>query len=313
VRPFRFSATLSPLEPARRAWADAVRRVEDAGFTGVTVMDHFRSGGIWGPMVAAHAVAPSLRVGTLVLNNDLVHPALVAREAIAVDALTDGSLELGVGAGWDLADYGTMARERASAGVRIERLAESVAIMRQAFAGELVRFHGRQYTVEAATPWPRPCQERVPILIGGGGRRLLTLAARTADIVSIHRNLEAGVPASWAREAAGHGIAERVQWVREAAGERFASLELHATILRAVVTDDRETVASRLAGPMGVPGELLLASPHFLIGTVEQMAADLEDRRARWGISYWSVSESNAPGGNDPAALAPVIRRLAAR
>lgn len=311
MRPFRFGATMSPLEPNRGAWTDAVRRVEDAGFTAVTVMDHFKSGGIWGPLVAAHDVAPSMRLGTLVLNNDFfLHPALLAREAIAVDAMTDGKLELGLGAGWDTEDYATIARERLSPGVRIERLAEAVEILRQAFAGQRVAFRGRHFTVEAQDDWPRPCQPRIPLLVGGGGHRVLALAGRTADIASIHRNLEAGVAASWKREAAGGGVDERVGWVREGAGDRFGDLELHAVILKLVVTGDREGTAARLAAPMGLTGDQLLQSPHFLVGSEDQLAADLQARRERWGISYWSLSQANVPGGNDPAQLAPVIRRL---
>jgi probable F420-dependent oxidoreductase len=315
TRPFRFGVTLLPLVPDRRTWDDAVRAAEQAGFSAVTVMDHFRSGGIWSALVAAHVAAPSLRVGTLVLNNELSHPLVLAREAVTTDVLTDGSLELGIGAGWDLEDYRAVGRERAPADVRIERLAESLAILREACAGISPSHRGAHYVAEGPPDWPKPAQGRIPLLVGGGGRSVLELAAAHADIVSISRNMQRGPVGSWRRSGLGHDggpdrMDQRLEWVREAAGERFARLELQAIVGKVIVTTDRMAAAAAVGEPLGLSAEEVLASPHFLVGTVEQMADDLERRRQRWGISYWTLSVGNVTGIAAIQEFARVVAKL---
>jgi probable F420-dependent oxidoreductase len=310
VRPFRFGVTLYPVSTGTPGWVDAVRQAEEDGFDVVTVMDHFHSGGIWSALVSAHHAAPSLRVGTVVVNTDFWHPALLAREAITADELTGGRLELGLGAGWDLEDYRTLGWERRPAGERIERLAETLEILGQAFAGTPIEFSGKHFTVKAAGPWPRPRQERIPILVGGGGRGILGLAGRKASIVSISRNFQHGAPASW-REPDGTDpgadpTSARVGWVADAAGERFGALELHTMVVK-LVRGRRAEASAQLAAAYGLSPAQVLASPHFLVGSVEEMASDLLERRARWGISYWGLSGGNAPGGNDLAVMGEVI------
>ncbi len=308
---FRFGLTLFPVMSERQVWIDEVKRAESAGFSAITVSDHFRSsGGIWPSLITAAEVAPSLRVGTIVLNNDFWHPVLVAREAITAQVLTEGRFELGIGAGWDELDYRAMGLKRQPAARRIERLGEAIAILSQALAGRPIRFAGAHYRVDGGDPWPAS-PTPIPLLVGGGGRRILELAARCADIVSLHRNLEHGLAASWAAEGRDHGpfdsgMSERVSWVRSSAGERFEQLELHALLLKAVVTDHRLRVAAELGRPIGFSAEQILASPHYLVGTVEEMVADLRERRSRWGISYWTLV-----AGNDVEAFAPVVAALA--
>lgn len=311
AKPFRFGVTMFPTMSERGAWLDAARRVEASGYSVLTVTDHFRtSGGIWSSLVAAWEAAPSLRVGTIVLNNDFWRPALLAREAVTADVLTEGHLELGVGAGWDLPDYHAIGLERDSPAERIDRLGEALQILRQVFAGEPVRFEGRHYSVDGGEPWPKPKQAPLPLLVGGGGKKILSLAARHADIVSIHRKLEVGTQASWSQETAdGAGLDQRVddriRWVREAAGDRFDDLQLHALLLRVVITQDREATAAEIGAANGLPAAQILASPHFLVGTPEQMTQDLLARRDRWGINYWTVV-----GNNDFEAFAPVVQHL---
>jgi probable F420-dependent oxidoreductase len=293
-----------------------VRRAEAAGVAVVTVNDHVRTGGVWAALVSACEAAPSLRVGTMVLNNDLWHPAVLAREAITTDVMTDGRLELGIGAGWDAEDYGALGLERRAPGARIERLGETIEILRQAFAGERISFRGTHYTVEAKETWPRPRQERIPLLVGGGGRRILGLAALRADIVSVHRNLRDGSARSWVEEAGEHGefpdgMSERVSWVRAAAGDRLGGLELHATVQRVVITDRPEAAAAALAAPLGYPPARLLRHPHFLIGTLDQMEEELRERRARWGTSYITIGGGMESSLENLRLLGPLIARLA--
>jgi probable F420-dependent oxidoreductase len=309
-RPFRFGRTLFSAVESRGPWLDDVRRAEQAGISIITISDHFRSsGGIFSALQAAYEAAPSVRIGTLVLNNDFWSPPLLAREAITADVMSGGAFELGIGAGWDEPDYRAMGIERGPAGERIERLAEAIQILRLAFGGEPVRFSGRHYSVDGGEPWPRPVQPRIPLVVGGGSPRVLSLAAKTADIVSIHRNLDRGVAGSWDKERGETGefadvVSERVSWVREAAGPRFADLELHAIILNAVFTRDRMAAATELGKANGLPPEAVLASPHYLIGEPEQMAEDLTRRRERWGISYWTLVRG------DVSEYGKVIARL---
>jgi probable F420-dependent oxidoreductase len=287
---------------------DSVRRAEAAGCSVVTVTDHFDGGGgIFGSLVSAYDAAPSMRVGTLMINNDLWNPCVLAREVISADILTEGHFELGIGAGWDDADYRAVGALREPAAQRIERLAEAVSVLRQAFAGGPVQHEGRYYSADTG-PWPRPHQADIPIVVGGGGRRILELAAREADVVSVHRNLEHGVADSWKpQEAPGFPdeVSERVSWIRSAAGPRFNDLELHTLVYKVVVTSSPGAAASELGAALGLAPGRVLASPHFLVGDVEAIADQLLTRRERWGNSYLTLVDAS-----DVGALAPVIDAL---
>jgi probable F420-dependent oxidoreductase len=311
TRPFRFGNTLFPVMSSRDEWRDQVRRAEQAGISIITLSDHFRSsGGIFSAAQAVYETAPSMRVGTLVLNNDFWPPSLLAREVITTDVLTNGAFELGIGAGWDEPDYLAIGLERRPPAERVERLAESIQILRQAFAGEPVQLRGRHYTVDGGAAWPKPVQARIPIVIGGGSPRILALAGAQADIVSIHRNLQRGVAGSWEREKAGKSefadaVTERVHWVRDAAGARFHDIELNAIVLKTIFTDRRADAAAELGRANGLSAEQVLASPHYLVGEPAQMAEDLIRRRERWGISYWTLV-----GGGEVASFGKVVAQL---
>jgi probable F420-dependent oxidoreductase len=304
MKPFRFGITLFPALSDRQRWVDEVKRAEAAGFTVVSVSDHFRgSGGVFASLIVAYDAAPSMRIGTLVLNNDFWHPSLLAREVITADVLTDGAFELGLGAGWDEPDYRAIGLVRSTPGERIDRLAESLQVLEQAFSGGPVDFHGRYYSV-SGDPWPKAKQAHIPLLIGGGSPRILKLAAQHADIVSLHRYLQKGVAQSWAVEKV-DATTERVGWIKEAAGRRFSQLEIHAIILRAVASDRPEEAAAELGKPNGVDPDKVLSSPHYLAGTVDQMVETLVERRERWGLNYLTLV-----GTQDIQALAPVVARL---
>lgn len=311
ARPFRFGTTSAAMA-TRRQWRDTVAEIADLGFDVLSVMDHLGApGGVWVPLAVAHEVAPDLRLATMVLNNDLWNPAVLAREAISCDVLTDGRLELGVGAGWSVTDYQASGIARRPPSVRIARLAETIEILTAAFSGVRIEHAGEHYTIDGGKPWPRPAQPHLPLMIGGGSQRVLSLAAERADIVSIHRNMQHSTSDSWSREYAYHGefpdsMSRKVHWVKEHAGDRFGSIELHALILKAVVTDDAEAAVSRVAAEVGVPEEHVRSSPHFAIGTPKAIAENLRARRESWGISYWTL----APG-NDVAAFGQVVSQLA--
>jgi len=261
-------------------------------------------------LVSAAEATKSLRVGTHVLNNDLRHPVLMAREAATVDLLTDGRLQLGLGAGYMRAEYDQAGLRFATGGIRVERLAEAVTIVKGLLRGEQVNYAGRHYRVTNHKIHPLPIQRpHPPILIGGNGPQLLTLAAKEADIVGFSGITfrRGGVEPDLSGWKVA-GVEARMQLVREAAGDRYAQLQLNALVQRVVVTDDRRQAAEELANrwPQLSPEEVL-QSPYVLIGTVDQMVEDLQARRERWGISYYVIFEPYMD------TFAPVIARLAGR
>lgn len=294
MKPFRFGVNVWSAG-SRAEWMDKARKVEALGYAVLTVPDHL--GEFFAPMpalVSAAEATTRLRVGTNVLNNDFRHPVVVAREAATIDVLTDGRLQLGLGAGHMQSEYDEAGLRFDAGGTRVERLAEAVTIVKGLLGGETVTFTGRHYRVTGHTVHPRPVQRpRPPILIGGNGRRLLALAAKEADIVGLSGiTFRSG---GTERDMSGWraaGVEERLRLIREAAGERFAQLEINALVQRVVVTDDRRGAAEELArrwSPL-TPAEIL-ASPYVLVGTIEQMVEDLLARRERWGFSYYVTFE----------------------
>jgi probable F420-dependent oxidoreductase len=296
---------------SRAEWTDKARKVEELGYSVFTVPDHLT--GIFAPipaLMSAAAATTRLRVGTNVLNNDFRHPVLVAREAATADLLTDGRLQVGLGAGHMKSEYDEAGLRFDAGGVRVERLAEAVTIVKSLLKGEEITFAGRYYRVTAHKIHPLPVQRpHPPILIGGNGRQLLTLAAKEADIVGLsgitfrHGGAERDL-SGW-RTA---GVDQRVQHVREAAGDRYELLELSALVQTVVVTDNRRQTAEELARRWTQlsPSEIL-ESPYVLIGTIDQQVEDLQARRERWGISYYVIFEPYME------ALAPVVAKLAGR
>jgi probable F420-dependent oxidoreductase len=258
-------------------------------------------------LVAAADATSSLRIGTMVLANDYRHPVVLAKEAATLDVLSGGRLELGVGAGWMTSDYEAAGIPLDRAGVRIERLTEALAVLKGLFADEPCTFAGDHYAVTALDGRPKPVQRpHPPIVIGGGGERVLRLAAREADIIGINVNLAAGVIDERAFPDGTPAATERkLGWIRDAAGPRFGAIELQVRVHLALVTDDRDGTIDALAGGFGLTPDEARATPHALIGTPEQICDDLVERRERYGISYLGLS------GDQMDAFAPVIARLA--
>ena len=308
MKPFRFGVNVWRAT-SRAEWVEKARKLEGLGYAVLTVPDHLAD--FFAPLpalVSAAEATTRLRIGTHVLNNDLRHPVLVAREAATVDLLTDGRFQLGLGAGHMQSEYDQAGLGFDAAGTRVARLAEAVTIIKGLLTGEQVTFAGRHYRVTSHQIYPLPVQRpHPPVLIGGNGRQLLTLAAQEADIVgltgfTLRRGGTAPDFSGW-RAA---GIDERMQLIREAAGDRYDSLELNALVQRVVVTDDRRHAAEELASRWTqLSPEEILQSPFVLIGTVDQLVEDLQVRRERWGISYYVIFEPYID------AFAPVVARLA--
>lgn len=306
-RQFRFGAQIS-FARARDEWTAKARKVEELGYSTLCVPDHFDDQLAPMPALVAAADATStLRVGTLVLDNDYRHPLVVAKEAATLDLLSGGRFELGMGAGWLASDYRQSGIPCDPPGVRIERLQEGVAVVKGLLAGGSFSFSGRHYSITAHPGTPRPVQRpRPPLLVGGGGRRILTLAGQEADIVSVNFDLRSGsIGPHLGPTATAAATAQKVRWVEEAAGDRFAAVELSYTAYLTMVTDDRHAVAAGLGSGFGLDAEQVLAMPNFAIGTTAQIADELERRRDELGLSYVVV------GGECHEAMAPVVARLA--
>lgn len=280
------------------------------GYSTLYLPDHFgdQVGPIAGLMAAADATT-TLRIGTLVFDNDYRHPVVLAKEAASLDLLSDGRFDFGIGAGWMVTDYEQSGIPYDSPGTRIERLAEALTIFKAFFAGGEVSFTGKHYKVTGVEAAPQPVQKpHPPIVLGGGGRKMLELAAREADTINVNFDLRTGRPG---RRTARSGLAEatdeKLTWIKEAAADRLDSIEIGVWTLFASVTDDRDSVASMLAPGMGVEPADVLAIPHVMVGTVDQIADDIMARRERFGISHVLV-----PGGSADE-LAPVVERLTGR
>ena len=307
-RPFRF-ATGGYATASAAAYIEGARRAEGLGYAVWLTGDHLEP---WyfapGPALAAAAAATTtIRVGCTVFDNDFRHPALLAKEAATVDLLTGGRLEFGLGAGWHKPEYDRAGIPFDPPAARVARLEEALAVVKGLWADRPFSFAGTYYAIADMEGPPKPLQRpHPPIFVGGGGKRLLSFAAREADIVGIHAKAlpGGGIDVTSTTEAE---LAERVGWVRAAAGTRFDRIELALLVSGVAVADDRQAAAERLAGERGLTAEEVLACPYFLIGSVEGIVEDLLARRERHGISHITVFPQ------DTEAFAPVVARLAGR
>ncbi len=314
TRPFRFIAPAPRLtgDPAR--WRAEVRRIEELGFSTVSVGDHLSQGWVLEPVTAMTIAAEAttrLRVLSLALANDYRHPVLLHKALATLDVFSGGRVELGIGAGWMTSDYRAAGIPLDAPGRRIDRLEESLSVLAGLFAPGPFSFVGRHYQVEALEGRPEPVQRpRPPILVGGGGRRILSLAARVADIVGVHCRLGSGVQdAESVVDLAAHRVAEKVRWVREAAaaaGRCTDDLELQFSVYHCQVTSPGGAPAparSSFAALIESVPELLADSPAVLVGDVARCVDLLQERRERFGLSYLNL-------GGDLDAVAPLVARL---
>lgn len=308
TKPFRFGVQVGGMHTASE-FRDLARRIEDLGYSTFYMPDHFvdtQLAPMVGLAIAAEATS-SLRVSALVLGNDYKHPVVLAKETATLDVLSDGRVDLGLGAGWMKTDYDAAGMPYDSPGVRIARLEESLAVIKGAWRGEPFSFAGEHYTITDYTGMPTPIQQpRPPILVGGGGPKLLRLAGREADIVGINPNLRAGaITNDAARDSVAEMIDQKIGWVREGAGDRFDDLELQIRYFFASITDDRRGLAEAVAPAFELSPEEALDAGIVLTGTVDEVCDLLVERRERWGVS-------NVVFGDDTfEAFAPVVARLA--
>lgn len=306
ARRFRFGVQLANAG-SRKEWLEKAAKAEALGYSTVFMPDHF--GEQLGPVPALAAVAETtnLRIGTLVFDNDYKHPVVLHKECATLDLLSEGRLELGIGAGWMRTDYEQSGIAYDPPAVRVDRFEEALSVLKGLFAPGPFSFEGKHYTIANLDGKPDPVQSpHPPFLIGAGGKRMLGIAAREADIIGINPNLSAGeINPKVGADAVAEAFAEKVGWIKEAAGDRYAEIEFNVLVYIAIVTDDRMEQAGNFAPMFGLTAEQALEVPGALVGTVDQMCEDLVKRRELYGISYPVVGDAAME------AFGPVVERMA--
>ena len=317
--PFRF-AVQATNAAGQREWRDTVRKVEDLGYSTLFLADHYLGPGPAqqaartprqdlapiAAMAAAAAYTETLRIGCRVFCIDYHVPAVLAKETATLDLLSDGRLEMGIGAGWSEVEYTAMGLEFDRPGRRIAKLAEVVSLIKAHWQGEELDYSGDFVEVRGYAGRPRPVQRpHPPIMIGGGGQRVLSFAGREADIVSI-----SSVPFV-ARDADGldpQAVAlRRTEFVRAAAGERYPGLDVESSPYFTEITDDPEAFLATVAKSTGIAVDLLGDHPNVLVGSLEGVVDKLHSRREILGVNYVTVQQSQIE------SFAPVVARLHGR
>ncbi len=307
MRPFRFSVQLSGA-PSGKAWRDQVRKVEELGYTTLYLPDHF--GDQWSPTIAmtiAAEVTETLRVGALVYDVDYRHPITLAKEVATLDLATEGRSIFGFGAGWMKTDYEEAGIPYDSPGTRINRMHEALLVMIDLWEKGSCSFSGEHYTITNAQGFPRPfTQPRPPIVIGGGGKKVLTIAAQIADTVGVNPNLAAGVVGpEVAKSAVAEEYRKRIEWIKAAAGDRFDSLDLQVLTFATQVVPNREELLAQLAPLFGLTPEVAAEVPIMNIGTEAQIIETLQQRREEYGFNDIVIQ------GDAMDAFAPIVAKLA--
>lgn len=285
--------------------ADKARQLEDLGYAALLLPDHLESPLAPLPALAAVAeVTSRIHLGTLVLAADLRNPAILAKDLATIDLLSDHRFELGIGAGWLPSDYLASGIDFEAPSIRIARLEEQVRLLRSLTSGQPVHHEGHFYRSETNEEQAKVLQADIPILMAGGGKKVLTAAARNADIIGVNVPISKGVLGAEAiAEATDQATDERIRWIKDAAGDRFDEIELSVSPL-AIVTDQQHEVAARIGTQFGQSAEHILTSPLFLIGPVDQLIDQVVERRARFGFSYLTIT------GGGEETFAPVVSAL---
>jgi len=315
-RPFRFGI-INEHMTTRQRWQDQARRAEALGYATFLMRDHFvpdSFGDQFAPFAALMAAADAtttLRVGNLVIDNDYRHPVVLAKEAATLDLLSDGGFELGLGAGWLQGEYDQAGIPYDPPGVRVSRMEEAIHVLKGLFADGPLSFTGSHYVIAGLDGFPKPAQRpHPPLLIGGGGKRMLCIAGREADIVHLlSRPIANGTLVAEPGDYRTSSVMEKIGRLRGAAGDRFAHIEL-SLMPTIAIADDRRAATERLIveqGWEGVPVEAVWDMPSIFIGSIDQIVAEMRERRDSLGFSYIIVTD------DDMERCAPIVAELAGR
>ncbi len=311
-REFRFAISMPALDRPPALWRNEIRRIEDLGFSSVAVSDHFTGGWAMDPIVAMTVAAEAttrLRVLGMVFCNDFRHPVLLHKSMANLDVYSGGRVEIGLGAGWMREDYDAAGMPYDSGEVRVDRLAEAIDVITGLFARAPLTYQGDHYRITDLDGLPKPVQQpRPPLLVGGGSRRVLELAGRTADIVGINPRLAPDVdPFAAVADMSPQRIGQKVAWARAAAiaaGRDPNALDYQLRIFDLRVSGGDTEQRSTSSHALRASPEALAASPSVLHGPVEQCAEKLLATREQYGINYIHL-------GSNVDAAAPIVARLA--
>jgi probable F420-dependent oxidoreductase len=319
ARPFRFGlqsyAATSPQQ-----WREQAQRAEAAGFSTFSVADH-----VIGPgpalsagnhpvqnvaaipaMAVAIEATSTIRIGSRVFCTDYRQPVMFAKEVATLDWFSEGRLELGIGAGWLEPEYDAMGVPFDRAGVRLDRFEETLRLLRAHFAEGLVDVHGAHVNASGFEGLPKPTNGVPPIMIGGGAQRVLGIAGREADIVSLNFDNRSGkIGPAGVGSSTAELTAQKIEWIRAGAGDRFDQIELEIAAYFTVVTDQRDATLGKMAPMFGLSPEQFAEHPHALIGSVDEICAQIVERRETYGISYVTF------GASVREAVEPIVARLA--
>jgi probable F420-dependent oxidoreductase len=308
-RPFRFGVVTHNTNASLDALVAQARQAENLGYSTFLIPDHLDDQFDTPLVLALVAQATrTLRIGSFVFANDFRHPALLARAAATLDVLSGGRFELGLGAGWMQSEYEQVGLSFDAPGIRIGRMVEALQVIKGLFSDDPVTFTGTHYQIAAMRGRPSPIQRpHPPILLGGNGKRILSVAAREADIVSILPSgmLEPGRQHIDLADAACTSVAQKVAWIREAAAERFQNLEINLFIVDLALSDRRGDGVDRLARRFALSREQVMQTPYLLAGTVDHIEEQLQKARQDYGISYLVVFEEHME------QFAPIVAQLA--
>lgn len=320
TKPFRFAVQSFNADSASE-WTERARRVEDLGYSALHLADH-----ILGPgpalersnhpvqnlaavpaMCFAAAATRTLKIGCRVFCIDYRLPVMLIKEAMTIDMLSEGRLELGLGAGWLADEYKAIGLTQDSPGRRIKRLENAIHAFRAFAADDTVAVSNDDCQWSEFTGLPKAAQQPMPpLMIGGGARRILGLAGREADIVSLNFNNRSGmIGPDGVTLSTAAATDTKLEWIRAGAGARFDALEIEIGAYFTVVTDTAAPVVEQFAGAFGLSPEEMGEHPHALIGSVDGIVDALQERRERFGISYVTVGDAAMD------AFAPVVAKLA--
>lgn len=304
MRPFRF-AVIATVATSAAEWTALARRAEELGYDVLLVTDHLGAQLAPFPALTAAALATTrLRVGSFVFANDYRNPVMLAKEAATLDVLSSGRLEFGIGAGWSTPDYEQLGIPYEAPAVRVGRMIEATRLIARLWTEDVVEHSGANYRVRGARLLPRPVQRpRPPLMVGGGGPRILRFAARHAEIVALAPRVDAeGKPLL--SDLSSRATARKVALAREAAGHRWDRIELNVIVFDAGVAGAGRSLLADVATRLKATAAAVVDSPFFLFGTLEEIRERLLRRRADLGISYVAV-----PAGA-MVDLAPLVRDL---
>ncbi|MFM9036717.1 MAG: TIGR03621 family F420-dependent LLM class oxidoreductase [Actinomycetota bacterium] len=319
-KPFRFG--LQAYAPASgKDWRDLARKAEDMGFSSFHLADHVIGPGpalsATGHPVQTVAAIPAMavaaeatntiKIGCRVLCVDYRNPVMLAKEVATLDFFSEGRLELGLGAGWLQNEYEAMGIAFDRAGVRLDRMEEVIGLLRASFAEGELNIDGTHVHAVGFEAVPKPVRVP-PLMIGGGAKRVLTIAGREADIVSLNFDNSSGKlgPAGIGSSTAELTM-QKIGWVKEGAGARFDQIEIEIAAYFTIVTPDGDGTRAKMAPMFGMTPEVLADHPNALIGSIDEICDRIVERREKFGISYVSF------GASVIDAVAPVIDRLAGK